>query len=30
MGRLSKVEISGVNTAKLPVLPGEKVRELFA
>lgn len=29
MGRLSKVEISGVNTAKLPVLSREEARELF-
>lgn len=29
MGRLSKVEISGVNTSKLPVLSREEARELF-
>lgn len=29
MGRLSKVEISGVNTAKLPVLSREEAKELF-
>jgi RNA polymerase sporulation-specific sigma factor len=29
LGRLSKVEISGVNTAELPVLSREEARELF-
>lgn len=29
MGRLSKVEISGVNTANLPVLTREEARALF-
>ena len=29
MGRLSKVEISGVNTSKLPVLTREEAKELF-
>lgn len=29
MGRLSKVEISGVNTSKLPVLNREEAKELF-
>ena len=29
MGRRGKVEISGVNTAKLPVLSREEAKELF-
>ena len=29
MGRLSKVEISGVNTSKLPVLTREEAKALF-
>ena len=29
MGRLSKVEISGVNTANLPVLTREEAKALF-
>ncbi|MEG2001191.1 MAG: RNA polymerase sporulation sigma factor SigG [Evtepia sp.] len=29
MGRTSKVEISGVNTAKLPILPREEAKALF-
>ena len=29
MGRLNKVEISGVNTAELPVLSREQAKDLF-